>query len=58
METYMNTQLPELLFRTFNDPLPESPADAAYLFGQTACNQASSFSAARKLYTKFMQNID
>ena len=44
----MNTQLPELLFRTLNDPLPESPADAAYLFGQTACNQASSFSAARK----------
>jgi hypothetical protein len=42
----MNTTLAELLFRTFNDPAPDLPAEAAYLFGQTPCNQDSSFSTA------------
>ena len=54
----MNTQLPELLFRTFNDPLPDDPADAAYLFGQTACNQASSFCAALKSDAEHLLILD
>jgi hypothetical protein len=33
----------ELLIRTLCDPLPDLPADGAYLFGQTADNQQSVF---------------
>ena len=44
----MNDQLGELLFRVFNDPRPDIPPDAAYLFGQTVDNQESSFDAAAR----------
>lgn len=44
----MNKQLTELLFRIFNDTRPVTPPDAAYLFGQTVDNQASSFAAAAR----------
>ncbi|MEW5957539.1 MAG: YdcF family protein [Chloroflexota bacterium] len=39
----------ELLIRTLCDPLPEFPVDAAYLFAQTADNQAAVFSAGLEL---------
>lgn len=44
----MNEQLGEFLFRVYNDPRPETPPDAAYLFGQTVDNQESSFDAAMR----------
>ncbi len=42
----MTGELAELIFRTFNDIPSPQPADAAYLFAQTASNQESALSAA------------
>ncbi|GAB3539296.1 hypothetical protein GCM10027443_35660 [Pontibacter brevis] len=39
----------ELIIRTLCDTLPEEPADALFLFGQTEDNQESAFAAARQL---------
>lgn len=39
----------ELIIRTLCDTLPEAPADALFLFGQTEDNQESAFAVARQL---------
>ena len=39
----------ELIIRTLCDTLPEEPADALFLFGQTKDNQESAFAVARQL---------
>jgi len=39
----------ELIIRTLCDTLPEEPADALFLFGQTEDNQESAFAVARHL---------
>ena len=39
----------ELIIRTLCDTLPEEPADALFLFGQTEDNQESVFAVARQL---------
>lgn len=39
----------ELIIRTLCDTLPEEPADALFLFGQTEDNQESAFAAVRDL---------
>ena len=41
--------LEELIIRTLCDTLPEEPADALFLFGQTEDNQESVFAVARQL---------
>lgn len=39
----------ELIIRTLCDTLPEEPADALFLFGQTEDNQESAFAVAQQL---------
>lgn len=39
----------ELIIRTLCDTMPEEPADALFLFGQTEDNQESAFAVARHL---------
>lgn len=54
----MNGELAELLIRTFNDIRPSDPADAAYLFAQTECNQEASFGAAMRSETLELLLLD
>ena len=48
----------ELIIRTLCDTLPEEPAEALFLFGQTEDNQESAFAAARRLLQqKFIRKV-
>jgi len=54
----MQNKLIELSVRTLSDTGPATTADALYLFGQTASNQASVFSAALNSRAKNMLILD
>ncbi len=49
---YKGAMLEELIIRSLADTLPEAPADAVFLFGQTEDNQASVLARATNLLEK------